>query len=584
MNTIIPQPNPEYLKSRDIHRIAFWRKKYLLRLQDFIVHLRNEARIEAEKGAKYIYSWDWDMIQNYIEDTQPRSVYAGALNGTLKSSRFHNNKILILDGAKREMSLFLSNKASQFRKMRLMEEAHSRESKENIENQGVFRHDNWQNIKKNTDFLSSLQSIRKLKDFLTRHAISLEDINANFAKISVKKLKAHPEYEKAMQSFSGRYGSRRNEADARNIVRIKLANEEGYLGKLVTGTNIILNDFPDISVDPFLSMVSYLLHQEYSNPEERTNILNNYFVRITELIDNCQIVEKATIDSKSSLSHLQISRLMNALNVLKNDEILAPLLSTLSKAYTFAKNRHERFPKQSEEAKEILEKVPASEFRRAEYLISEILASLLPQEQILSSIGLYWRLTKKQQNFQHWLLYSKTAGNRILSMDITPALYSIYWPVDITIYDFLQSVERILNDKRVPRPSFVLLEYFLEGPLIKTRVIQYVNKKWKLPYDLWIPKNNEIIRIRVITDNIAIFYDPGTSDLQQENIAAVVDSDRNFRWFSEIFAETSSEFVPKDVLKKELTQKLQKMGSSKNERQPRPGGEPGIFNRRKQKG
>ena len=75
---------------------------------------------EAEqqlKGGIVFVSWDWDAIRGYMFHDSPNEIYGETLVGTLDLGEAR--RIVILDGARKEMQRYLMQKASYYRFRRL---------------------------------------------------------------------------------------------------------------------------------------------------------------------------------------------------------------------------------------------------------------------------------------------------------------------------------------------------------------------------------------------------------------------------------------------------------------------------------
>jgi len=340
MDIISRIKDPGKLKQLFCH-VTEWRVRYLSKLEEILRNLLEIYNIEDQLGKQTTICWDWDMIRNYMYNSSSSSVFAGALAGALayQEEAKHKIKIIILPGTRSEMIQYLSKKASQYRKARLQIRRPIPKCTKQENDYGILNRPEWESIRTNIDMLMDYESIRRLRHFLSKHAITLHDANPQIDENLQRSQWRTKKYKKTLTSFSGRWGDRRNRADALNISLLLLSKKKGIPSQLITGTKLILDQFNQLSSDPFTSMLYYVINNEYKTPRQCKNALRRWLKNIDDLIDRSDVVGAAVSKTGGPLSRQAVENLISALKIYKHDESFAPLIDALTKAETLARSR-----------------------------------------------------------------------------------------------------------------------------------------------------------------------------------------------------------------------------------------------------
>lgn len=530
--------------AENIGQLAHWRAAYLERLRNFLNTLESEASAEIERARSRFICWDWDMIRDYMRPGPADAVFAGALIRTLDlTTDEFRVTILILDGARREIRSFLAQKARRYRLARLSEHAKTRESQERIAAKGALADPDWDAVRHNLDRLGDYRSVRRLETFLSEKAVSLGQVDAEFARKSSASIRRTSEFSEAYRVVRRRSGSRRNTADALNIARVMLAQEEGHLAQLVTGTNRFLDGFSDLCADPILSLASHLVRRAYPDPVDRQRMILRWHERVLGLLRRCTTVEEGAQATKRT-TRQRVLNLANELQVFRGDASLAPLIRILSESSVLSRSHSERLPaKRARDAERALARVPDVTTRRVERKVLAVLDTLLDDED-QSPPGMDWIRLSGRPGVTVWELHESTTKTTVLRIEAASGRYSLQWPVDITFFDFLRCVDVVLNNKWVPMPDSIDIEILFAGPLIRTFSLKRSKKRWALVARVDLGVKTQMIRSRLITGRDTIYYEPAGTELESPAMAAVVGNDESLRWFLTLFDETSSTGLP----------------------------------------
>lgn len=560
---------------RALEQLGELKTSLLHPLRNLLINLIREAQDECDKDLNVVFCWDWDMIFNYMYQDSPREIFAGALSAMLELEKDGDAMIAVPDGARKEMRRYLAEKARRYRNSRLYVESSTDHSRSRIAQRAREGDNSWSPIEKNIEVLMDHKSIRRLDEFLCGHSMMIEAVSPQSS--SLQGSKKTPVYSKTLQVLSARHGSRRNQADALNVAQVSLAQSEGRPSRLVTGTNQLLASFPELTTDPFTSLVSTLVHANIPGHELRARTLNRWLAKVAEIIDKCSVVQEAFEGSAKPLTPRRVKALTSTISVIQEEPVLLQLSEILCNATLISKSRAEQLSSGRKDIFEVVGRLPSSSLKSVEAAINRLLDKTNSGDQSdLISIGINWRENKRTAHYESWALFRTSHGGNgqdILTIELSRERYSIRWSVELSLGEFLLHVENTIKRKWVPRPRVLLFEVLFDGARVERAEIPAVNKRWSLRGGISISEEEKISRVRILTDRAAIYYEPGSLDLERGPIIAVVDNDPNFRWALSLSGETALEYVPPSTLKRELVQRFNLFLGSQNDK---PQGDQGI--------
>lgn len=537
---------------QDLIEVSFKQIEYLKTIKKLLLRLNNEIISESEAGSKNFICWDWDMIVDYMNIDSPKGIFAGVLQYSLDVNSSHS-PVVILEGTIKEMTKYLWSKARRVKENRLA----------SFDNCKIFdEKDKSKNeIEISIDLMKEKREIKILSTFLKNYSTSLDELLDNSdSNIHRADLKSSKIFNQTLSVFQNRHGKQRNEADALNISLLKIAEKEGLHGHLITGTSLILDQFPDFAVDPFYQLVCNILYRDFPQKNARERCLNDWIASVSNLLSKTFAINKA-LDRDKRLSLDEIEELSDTLkSYYQSDTAFIYLLETLRKSYLLAEDRMMRLKSQKEKvhAEGIMNKAPEGSLRAIEFSIDNILYENRKVAKLcLSDLGMSWIEEEKTNGYVKLVLVNINKSDRVmLTLEITKTFYSIYWYSEINFVKFLKKIEFIHKKKwiqRYPKVETDLMltngHYFSSLSSNKTRHIDFNSIFKKI-------ESNNFIRSRIMLGDIKIFYEPIDTDINDLPNIAVIDSDKNFRMALCLLQETSLDFLPSLIIRHELKNKL----------------------------
>jgi hypothetical protein len=551
----------------NLEKLTEYVRDYLEPLRDLLEKSRKVAERERDAAGKQPYvCWDWDLIKALINFDTPTEVFASAMKALSAYGQGSGKKVLILDGAKLEMSRDLAQKAGYARRTRLSGWNSPAASVRREPVHGVLSVSGWESLRKNVDLLLSISvSVQRLEQFLSEESITLSEVDENFARIPSSHLRDLPQYGTVLNSFRDRTGSLRNRADTINVVRMLVAHEEGVPGQLVTGTYRILQEFPDISTDPFTSLVGLLLAAQMPDPETRIFSITAWLEKINALINEFYTLGQTIKAAKRPLTRQKARFLLDSLKIVSSDKSLSPLLSILGRAVNYSRDHVKWVKDKARDQVKLLDSLPDSALRNLELRIGHLIDRLIDDPgRSLAELGLRWRTLEKSEEYGEWLIASKSRDLTILSLQTCKSYYSIAWPVELRVEHFLHTVENLVNRRWVPRPKELLVEALFSDRTIKSWEPLRRARSWEIADRVSFPQKT-LVSLRVITDRVHIYFEQGSVDASHASIVAVVSWDRNASWFINLYNESSTTFIPDRILKDSVFQRIAQILETEHE-------------------
>ena len=544
----------------EIAAIKNYRSKYLQPLIQALNRLVKQAEEEETCHERTLECWDWDVIKAYIRFNSPREPLAPALRGymRLKSESNDSSKIVILDGARLEMSRELARTGCRIRQMYLAEKAKSIESQNRIKKRGALSSDEMNIVRREIIALDNNADIRRLSEFLTDHCVYLSELDQDFAQRGRRYIYRSLGYKRVLGAFADRSGTLRNRADALNLTRLSLAKLDGQPCSLVTGTNRILEEYSEIATDPFTALIRMIVTGRFPDPEVRLHVLRRWIQVLNEYLLSYDTIQAVATGSMARISKERVNYIRSALEAIKSDNRLSVLTETLSRASTLARSRTGPAARVSGHATVTKKRGIDARCRNIESQIDKLIHDMNPDSSVaLAQLGYRYVANRDTKQFARWHLKEAKRKSIVLTLEVNCSQYSMRWPVDLTFVDFIRQIEMILGKKWIPpRPKELVLETLFDGPQLNSIVIAPKYNKWDLVSHIPIRYTTELQKLRVFAPGVCLYYEAGSLDLTRPCLGAVMGRDPALKWFRVLFRETSSHYVPEHAFLSPLKDRI----------------------------
>ena len=278
------------------------------------------------------------------------------------------------------------------------------------------------------------------------------------------------------------------------------------------------------------------------------------------LIDTYEI-QKPIMSNHSDLPPEYVKHLANDLKNFQRDSTLNRILTLINRSTNAVKNN--KFLKNPPDDKDFsfpISSLPVHKFRKIENKINHIIASNNLSDDSFDYFGYRWRinddLTHAEAKYE---LTEISTGREVMwANPIKPRGYSIYWPIEFSIPDFLDQVEMIMGSKWVPRESECSIEYLYSDGITQSFDTKIDKNKTRLNHSVNLLKGRQLVRMRVLLSRATIYFEPKAGDLDEPSIAAIVSEDDSFKWVTTLFKETSVEYLPDEILRTQLKTRIYK--------------------------
>jgi hypothetical protein len=172
----------------------------------------------------------------------------------------------------------------------------------------------------------------------------------------------------------------------------------------------------------------------------------------------------------------------------------------------------------------------------------------------MSDLGFKWEKAESTNACRSFQLKNIDHNNEaIVTVQFSADFYSIFWLSELPYYKFLNCLANIFRSKRVPRCSKIdTTTLLVSGDYITSKtynVNKYANYE---NIFLALDAKSNFVRSRIEIDSSKIFYEPMEDNLLRLPNIAVVSNDDNFRLALGLFQETCVDYIPIQILKREL--------------------------------
>ena len=560
----------------------------LRQLSKLIIEGLTTIREEHDEGIQHRYSWDWEMIREFIEFEHRGAYFAAPLMIALKSGMKQGVKVLVLEGAKREAARYLRRLVTRERRI---EEA-ARKRREKPHKAGVFKHKSWR-----SELSPSIAILKErhmpvfvLEWFLQNRAIATEEyLDAEqirecvpflFSEAEHREGEGEEEIDECLSTLSGlRSGGIRNESDAANLSLISAINAkaESTRWRLVTGTKLLRKVWPESTVSPVSFAVIMALREQYDDRTELEEYLNDCNARISQLLSQLGIEEQAMRRKPRDITRQDIANISGALQHLENDPTLERLSRLLANATTAAHNEFQLMRCRAEE--KVVELVPLASDVSSYYALASAVERIYRQlfegrEVGLEELGIQWDSHPLEVGLaRQWKLRDQKSERELLTLDVYDDCYSIYWKTRAPAEAFVRSVNALLAAAGAKTAQVRIV--FQHRPSVD----QPVNGKAELESILSsVNEDDRIARIVIITKLGDFYYGVPCMDreslervflkgdieaelgFEREPQVAIVSNLGDPNAFEALYQGTYLEFLPDGVFPTEMVRKLSEAG------------------------
>jgi len=565
-------------------------RRTLRKFSKMIVEAFTTVRRENDEGIAHRYCWDWEMIRELIEYEFRGTYFAAALMIALRSCMKQGEKILVLEGAKREAAAYLQVLVSRERKERL-KRTKTKGMTEDMEiRTGVFKHPSWRN-----DLAPKLATLKKqhmpayvLEWFLAHRAVaaeeyvSEEEIRNTITAPSTSDRQRSPvpqnEFARylAFLSQSRRYAvAIRNESDAANLALMSVIGDktDSIKWRLVTGTRVLRRLKSESTISPIAFAVITALRDEFNTPQDLEKYLNSCNARISQLWEELGVNEQQLTSDARDMSRQDIAHIGRLLAYLQQDPILERLLDIIASATVSAANQFDLVQEEiTERAKDLMldPEINISDYEMLVSTVTKVYERLSDGRPVTAEmLGIQWDSRPAEIGLaKQWKLRGGK-GSEILTVDVYNDCYCVYWDTQVSVGQFVDATRRMLA--AVGKNAAKYRVVFCNSPSVDVPIEGKLDLKSVLAA---IEGNEQIVRIVIITTLGDFYYGVPSVDRAafervffEEDVeaefgfeasakVAVVSNVDDLSLFETLYKATYVEFLPSGFLAREVKARL----------------------------